>query len=84
MKASFAAAAGEMVKAVLVAAVRVPDAAPRVYPEAALLMERSVNCAIPLSAFAVTVPESVPPPALFAKFKVTEALEPVTVLLKAS
>src|SRR5271157_5771023 len=66
-------AVGRMLKGFEVA-VRVETVAFRVYPLAATLMLRLEKLAMPLAfVVAVRVPDSVPPPALFAIAMVTDA-----------
>src|SRR3954471_22989701 len=61
VKATWAAAAGLMLKAVLLAPVSAPEAALNVYPVPALLMDRLENVATPATAATVAVPDNVPP-----------------------
>ena len=60
-----------MLRALLVTPVKLPELAASVYPVPALSMESPLKRATPFTAFTLAVPDSVPPPALFAIARVT-------------
>jgi hypothetical protein len=84
VNASWLAAAGVMVKVLLVAAVSPLLDALSVYPLAALLIDRLLKVATPLTAVLVAVPLSVPPPGLVLIATVMDATLLVTVFPPAS
>ena len=59
---NFEAVPAVMLKALLVAPVKTPLLAAKVYPVPVLFMDKPANVATPLTAFTVVVPLSVPPP----------------------
>ena len=65
------AAAGVILKAVVVPPVRLPSAAVRLYPVPTLLIDKLLNVAKPLTAATVAVPLSVPLPGLVPMATVT-------------
>jgi hypothetical protein len=69
-----------MLNAELVMGVRLPEAAVRVYPVPAVLMERPAKVATPFEAETVEVPKRVPPDGLLVIVRAIEAEEPETVL----
>ena len=78
------AAPGVMLNADDVPLVRLPSVAVRVYPVPALLMERLLNVAIPLTAATVAVPLSAPLAGLVPIATVTFDVSVVTTLPNAS
>jgi hypothetical protein len=82
--ASLVAGPRVILKVLLVAAVRLPLVALRVYPVPVLLTLKSLNVATPLTALMIVVPDSVPLPGLVPMATVIEAVEEVTVFPPAS
>src|SRR5205807_523573 len=82
--ASLLAAPGVMLKVELVAPVREPEDAAKVYPFPVFSMERFEKVATPELAATVAVPERVPPLGLVPMATVTLAEELVTVFPKLS
>jgi len=83
-KTSFAGTPVEMLNALEVAVVSVPELAARVYPEPVLSIERPEKVATPFTALTVADPPRAPVPGLLAMARVTGAEEEVMVLPCAS
>src|SRR5712691_1548426 len=84
LKASLLAAAGVMLKLVLVTPVSPVLEAVSVYPVPAVLIDRLLNVATPLIAVVPTVPPRAPPPGLVPMPRLIEAVLLVTVLPRLS